>query len=94
MGHDPGGFRLRGGGSDATLDNAHVAEDYLARTTTMYRIIAVADLTLRKIDFFTGCCDASSFLAACPSRVKNGHRASWPAATGAPQKPDAKASNR
>ena len=27
--------------SDATLDNAHVAEDYLARTTTMYRIIAV-----------------------------------------------------
>jgi hypothetical protein len=23
-----------GGGSDATLDNAHVAEDYLARTTT------------------------------------------------------------
>ena len=23
------------------LDNAHVAEDYLARTTTMYRIIAV-----------------------------------------------------
>jgi hypothetical protein len=28
-------------GSDATLDNAHVAEDYLARTTTMYRIIAV-----------------------------------------------------
>jgi hypothetical protein len=30
-----------GTGSDATLDNAHVAEDYLARTTTMYRIIAV-----------------------------------------------------
>ena len=28
-------------GSDATLDNAHVAEDYLARTPTMYRIIAV-----------------------------------------------------
>jgi hypothetical protein len=27
--------------SDATLDNAHVAEGYLARTTTMYRIIAV-----------------------------------------------------
>jgi hypothetical protein len=30
-----------GGGSDTTLDNAHVVEDYLARTTTMYRIIAV-----------------------------------------------------
>jgi hypothetical protein len=30
-----------GTGSDATLDNAHVAEDYLARTTAMYRIIAV-----------------------------------------------------
>jgi hypothetical protein len=30
-----------GTGSDATLDNAHVAEDYLARTTTTYRIIAV-----------------------------------------------------
>jgi hypothetical protein len=29
----------RAPGSDATLDNAHVAEDYLARTTTMYRII-------------------------------------------------------
>ena len=28
-------------GIGATLDNAHVAEDYLARTTTMYRIIAV-----------------------------------------------------
>jgi hypothetical protein len=28
-------------GSDATLDNAHVAEDYLARTPTMYQIIAV-----------------------------------------------------
>ena len=44
MGHDPGGFGLRWRqltGSDATLDNAHVAEDYLARTTTMYRIIAV-----------------------------------------------------
>ena len=44
MGHDPGGFRLRWRqltGSDATLDNAHVAEDYLARTTTTYRIIAV-----------------------------------------------------
>jgi hypothetical protein len=27
-------------GSDSTLDNAHVAEDYLAGTTTMYRIIA------------------------------------------------------
>jgi hypothetical protein len=26
---------------DRTLDNVHVAEDYLARTTTMYRIIAV-----------------------------------------------------
>jgi hypothetical protein len=44
MGHDPGGFRLwwrQLTGSDATLDNAHVAEDYLARTPTMYRIIAV-----------------------------------------------------
>jgi hypothetical protein len=30
-----------GMGSDTTLDNAHVAEDYLARTTTTYRIIAV-----------------------------------------------------
>jgi hypothetical protein len=30
-----------GGGSDTTLGNAHVVEDYLARTTTMYRIIAV-----------------------------------------------------
>jgi hypothetical protein len=30
-----------GMGSDSTLDNAHVAEDYLARTTAMYRIIAV-----------------------------------------------------
>ena len=28
-------------GSDAMLDNAHVAEDYLARTPTMYRIIAM-----------------------------------------------------
>ena len=40
----PGGFRLwwrQLTGSDAMLDNAHVAEDYLARTTTMYRIIAV-----------------------------------------------------
>jgi hypothetical protein len=40
----PGGFLLwwrQLTGSDATLDNAHVAEDYLARTTTMYRIIAV-----------------------------------------------------
>ena len=39
-----GGFQLwwrQLTGSDATLDNAHVAEDYLARTTTMYRIIAV-----------------------------------------------------
>ena len=37
MGHDPGGFRLwwrQLTGSDATLDNTHVAEDYLARTTT------------------------------------------------------------
>jgi len=44
MGPDPGGFRLwwrQLKGSDATLDNAHVAEDDLARTTTMYRIIAV-----------------------------------------------------
>ena len=44
MGHDPGGFRLwwrQLTGSDTTLDNAHVAEDYLARTPTMYRIIAV-----------------------------------------------------
>ena len=44
MGHDSGGSRLwwrQLTGSDATLDNAHVAEDYLARTTTMYRIIAV-----------------------------------------------------
>ena len=41
MGHDPGGFRLRGGGSDATPDNAQVAEAYLSRTPTMYRIIAV-----------------------------------------------------
>jgi hypothetical protein len=44
MGHDPGGFRLRWRqltGSDATLDNAHVAEDNLAKATTMYRIIAV-----------------------------------------------------
>jgi hypothetical protein len=44
MGHDPGGFRLwwrQLTGSDSTLDNAHVAEEYLARTTTMYRIIAV-----------------------------------------------------
>jgi len=44
VGHDPGGFRLwwrELTGSDATLDNTHVAEDYLARTTTMYRIIAV-----------------------------------------------------
>ena len=30
-----------GTGSDTTLDNAHVAKDYLARTTTTYRIIAV-----------------------------------------------------
>src|SRR4029077_17305962 len=30
-----------GEASDTTLDNAHVVEDYLARTTTMYRIIAV-----------------------------------------------------
>ena len=34
-------LRLSGMGSDTTLDNAHVAEDYLARTTTTYRIIAV-----------------------------------------------------
>jgi hypothetical protein len=33
-------------GSDATLDNAHVAEDYLARTTTMYRIIQLVGLVL------------------------------------------------
>jgi hypothetical protein len=38
------GFRLwwrQLTGSDTTLDNAHVAEDYLARTPTMYRIISV-----------------------------------------------------
>ena len=29
-----------------TLDNAHVAEDYLARTTTMYRIIKLVGLVL------------------------------------------------
>jgi hypothetical protein len=46
MGHDPGGFQLRWRqltGSDATLDNAHVAEDYLARTTTLYRTERVND---------------------------------------------------
>jgi hypothetical protein len=32
--------------SDATLDNAHVAEDYLASTTTMYRIIVLVGLVL------------------------------------------------
>ena len=49
MGHDPGGFQpwwRQLTGSDATLDNAHVAEDYLARTTTMYRIIALVGLVL------------------------------------------------
>src|SRR5271169_4648163 len=43
-----GGFRLwwrQLTGSDATLDNAHVVEDYLARTTTMYWIIAVGSRT-------------------------------------------------
>ena len=49
MGPDPGGFRLwwrQLKGSDATLDNAHVAEDDLARTTTMYRIIVLVGLVL------------------------------------------------
>ena len=33
-------------GSDATLHNAHVVEDYLARTPTMCRIIAVGRIVL------------------------------------------------
>jgi hypothetical protein len=32
--------------ADATLDNAHVVEDYLARTTTMYRIIQCHQVVL------------------------------------------------
>ena len=63
MGHHPGRFRLwwrQLMGSDATLDNAHVAEDYLARTTTMYRIIAVGGSSWDRTPPWQRSCDRLS----------------------------------